>query len=95
MIALDALDGIPLTFKGPGKYGLATPLADGAQINEGRRTRDTNFFGEFTAGGIQTALTWFDFALGDCPDPVVSVREPRATRVRYEDFQSIALEAVH
>jgi hypothetical protein len=95
MIALDALDGIPLTFKGPGKHGLATPLADGAQINEGRSAGDTDFFGELTTGSIQTALTEFDFAFGDCPDPVVSVREPRTTRVRDEDFQSIALEAVH
>jgi hypothetical protein len=95
MIALDALGGIPLTFKGPGKHGLTTPLADGTQIDEGRRAGDTDFFGELTTGSIQTALTRFDFALGNGPDPVIPVREPRTARVRDEHFQSTAVKAVH
>ena len=94
-IALDSLGGIPLAFEGPGKHGLATPLADGSQFDEGRCAGDADFFGELTAGGVQSAFTGFNLALGDCPNSVVPVREPRTARVRNKHFQSAAVEAVH
>ena len=95
VVALDAVVRIPLPFEGPGKHGLAAALANGSQLDEGRCADDSDLFGELPARRIERAFTRLDFALGDRPDTVIPMREPRPTRMRNEDLQCTASEAVH
>ena len=94
-VALDRLTVIPVPFKGPRMDSLAPFLPDGSQLDERPERLDTHLLLKFPDGGVKGLFSGLEFALGNCPDVVVAMRKPRATRMGDEDLQLAITKPVH